>query len=574
MSDLVTITVPALPAAAQITGNELVPVHQNGRLVRVRQTELTRGGAAFVERVAAAAMTKGTVVVSAGLQMIPADPYDTSHYGRVLGILAQDVAVGVTALVQAIGTMTEIFGAFAGDDNLFPGPSGSLVNAVPAGAKWRQQIGRADTASAITITLGEASLIQDGDALILSSGGFASVTSYSRPIVEAADAIAARSQLGLGSIAQQDAANVTVSGGTIDGTVIGKSSPAQAAFVSPLVNRSTTPKTNSGIAFDATDACPADAYGVAPPSGFVPGDHLRAGSAWIFQTQRDNDCQEVGLHVELHNVTGAHSGAAGYMNDGKTCFGYAVAGYPGGGQMWGIAGTTTLKPGYTGKFVAANEIDLNNNAYNSFVGNTSGNVCGIFQNGISEYMSLAAHWITGTVGQSGGYFFDLGTFYQESSTRLIRTACFFDDTNAGSTLIANSGKTHANGTIVDKSAGLTALDVQGNKSDSFIWTRGIAPIGLKLQGTVSDDSIQINDGSKNAVNVIGSHSVSGLNTSNATVPYSVVAGTNQKIKLGPFAIYSDGNKLYVMNESNQTLIASIDGNGVAKFLGGVSQGAP
>ncbi|GJE27937.1 hypothetical protein [Methylobacterium organophilum] len=171
MTDLVTVTVPALPAAAQITGNELVPVHQNGRLVRVRQTELTRGGAAFVERVAAVAMTRGTVVVGAGLQMIQADPYDPSHCGRVLGILTQDVAVGVSGLAQSIGPMTGILGAFAGGDRLFIGAGGSLANAVPSGAKWRQPMGRADAANAITVALGEASIIRDDVGAV---GGLAS----------------------------------------------------------------------------------------------------------------------------------------------------------------------------------------------------------------------------------------------------------------------------------------------------------------------------------------------------------------------------------------------------------------
>ncbi|UMY15623.1 hypothetical protein MMB17_12740 [Methylobacterium organophilum] len=36
-----------------------------------------------------------------------------------------------------------------------------------------------------------------------------------------------------------------------------------AHLTNPLVNGSTVPKGNSGIACDHTDACPADAYGLA-----------------------------------------------------------------------------------------------------------------------------------------------------------------------------------------------------------------------------------------------------------------------------------------------------------------------
>jgi hypothetical protein len=56
------------------------------------------------------------------------------------------------------------------------------------------------------------------------------LTSFGRSLLDDADAATARSTLGLGSIATQAASNVAITGGTIDGTVIGGTTPAAGAF--------------------------------------------------------------------------------------------------------------------------------------------------------------------------------------------------------------------------------------------------------------------------------------------------------------------------------------------------------
>lgn len=173
MTDLVTVAVPALPQAGPISGNELVPIHQNGRMVKIRQGDLTAGGAAFLDSVAAIAIVAGTVVVGLGGQMWPADPLNADHCGAVLGLLTADTAKGVTGRVQSLGPMTGLALPDASDTNvLVIGLNGVLARALPEGAKWQQAVGRSDGAR-VVVTLGEASLIVEGDAMVGDGGGFA-----------------------------------------------------------------------------------------------------------------------------------------------------------------------------------------------------------------------------------------------------------------------------------------------------------------------------------------------------------------------------------------------------------------
>lgn len=130
-------------------------------------------GAAFLGRAAAVAMTKGTVVVGFNRQMLPADPFDAAHCGRVLGVLTADTALGVTGQVQALGPMEGVVLPTGGaSDALCVGPGGALIRATPAGAKWRQIVGRSDGSTSLNITLGEASLIYDDADALIAPGGF------------------------------------------------------------------------------------------------------------------------------------------------------------------------------------------------------------------------------------------------------------------------------------------------------------------------------------------------------------------------------------------------------------------
>lgn len=85
-----------------------------------------------------------------------------------------------------------------------------------------------DSAALGTITSYSRTLLDDTDAASwLSTLG---ITSYIQTLVDDTDAASARTTLGLGTIATQDANNVNIDGGNIDGTIIGAVTRADGNF--------------------------------------------------------------------------------------------------------------------------------------------------------------------------------------------------------------------------------------------------------------------------------------------------------------------------------------------------------
>ncbi|GJE54600.1 hypothetical protein [Methylobacterium thuringiense] len=174
MADLVTIAVPALPAGAAITGNELVPVHQNGRLVRMRQVDLSAAGA--VLRTAGATIPDWTVVVAINGKVYPADPRVVAHCGLVLGLVIAGVPSGTTARVQFSGDLAGTPSSYASGVPLFISdgtggvPLGGLtVTAPSAVGYWSQRVATSGSGSTAVLDLGLAGIIDDGLPLVLAS---------------------------------------------------------------------------------------------------------------------------------------------------------------------------------------------------------------------------------------------------------------------------------------------------------------------------------------------------------------------------------------------------------------------
>lgn len=91
-----------------------------------------------------------------------------------------------------------------------------------------------DSAALDTITSYSRTLLDDTDAASwLSTLG---VTSYIQTLVDDTDAASARTTLGLGTIATQDANNVNIDGGNIDGTIIGATTSAAGTFENLIAN--------------------------------------------------------------------------------------------------------------------------------------------------------------------------------------------------------------------------------------------------------------------------------------------------------------------------------------------------
>jgi hypothetical protein len=69
---------------------------------------------------------------------------------------------------------------------------------------------------------------------------YANFTSYGRTLAALVDAAAGRTALGLGTLALQAANNVAITGGAINGTTIGATTPSTGAFTTLTVNDNTT----------------------------------------------------------------------------------------------------------------------------------------------------------------------------------------------------------------------------------------------------------------------------------------------------------------------------------------------
>lgn len=130
------------------------------------------GAGAIVSRIAAVAIPPWTAVVSSGSdRVIPADPTNPAHRGQVIGVTAYGALQGAAVSIQNTGDLFGLVGPFSAGDALFVGAGGAVVS-IPPTSGWRQIVAGGAATNHIVVTLGEASLILDGDAMLLGAGGF------------------------------------------------------------------------------------------------------------------------------------------------------------------------------------------------------------------------------------------------------------------------------------------------------------------------------------------------------------------------------------------------------------------
>ncbi|MBB5762178.1 hypothetical protein HNR01_001798 [Methylorubrum rhodesianum] len=100
----------------------------------------------------------------------PADPSNTAHRGRVIGITARGASAGLQASIQNAGDLRGPDGGFAAGTPLFVGAGGSLTPTAPTSG-WSQVVATAVSSSQIVVALGEAEVISsDGTALVVPTG--------------------------------------------------------------------------------------------------------------------------------------------------------------------------------------------------------------------------------------------------------------------------------------------------------------------------------------------------------------------------------------------------------------------
>lgn len=100
--------------------------------------------------------------------------------------------------------------------------------ALTAGLATKQPLDATLTALAALVTVADRLVYSTGaDAFALTT-----FTAFARTLLDDVDAAAMRSTLGLGTISTQDANSVAISGGAVNGTSVGASTPSTGKFTS------------------------------------------------------------------------------------------------------------------------------------------------------------------------------------------------------------------------------------------------------------------------------------------------------------------------------------------------------
>lgn len=119
----------------------------------------TSGGALITRTAAAAVNALRVLIATSNGEVIHADPTDTSHNGRVVGISTNSALSGETVNIQRFDTLDATGLSFTDGDAIYIGANGQLVNTAPVAATWWQIVGYAVSTTHIDIGLREPILL-------------------------------------------------------------------------------------------------------------------------------------------------------------------------------------------------------------------------------------------------------------------------------------------------------------------------------------------------------------------------------------------------------------------------------
>jgi hypothetical protein len=235
---------------------------------------------------ASSAITKGQVVMASGvvgasgkIEGAPATGLTADTNLRIIGVAAENIALNDWGLVTSFGYVGGInTNAFNANDILYFDPSvaGGLTNAVPAAPSARVIVAlcivKGSGNGQILVRLTHERALGDGNTNVQISGLGADhflVYDNDDSRWENKTPADARTALGLGTIATQDASNVTITGGTINGTSVGASSASSGAFTTLSATGDVTipdkiihaGDTNTAIRFPAADTVTIETNG-------------------------------------------------------------------------------------------------------------------------------------------------------------------------------------------------------------------------------------------------------------------------------------------------------------------------